>query len=269
MSFQARILPFFCVNAFGEGLLLSGLSVRRYAATLSLIIALASAAFPGRAEDLPILAQLIPVQDTILSTEMDGRLLAFSGEEGARVGSGDIVASINCDREEARLFAAGAAVNAAEIKLASLRKLVKLRSATEMEMRLAGAEYERARGEETVLKAMVNACVIRAPFPGIVAVHHVKAHQYLRTGQEVATIFDDSKLRASFLAPSDWLTTRKPGDMLAIRVIETGESREARILRLGSMVDAISRSVEVEAELEGDISGLSPGMSAEILTPGL
>lgn len=235
----------------------------------ALCLALASLMLPARAEELPIIAQLVPAQDTILSTEMDGRLLAFGGEEGKRVNAGDIIASINCDREEARLFAAGAAVKAAEIKLASMRKLVKLRSATEMEMQLAGAEFERARGEETVLKAMVNACVIRAPFPGIVAVHHVKAHQYLRTGQEVATIFDDSKLRASFLAPSDWLTTRKPGDMLSIRVIETGESREARILRLGSMVDAISRSVEVEAELEGDISGLSPGMSAEILTPGL
>lgn len=235
-----------------------------YKLTAALLLAAPAAA----AQELPILARITPAQETILSAEMDGVLTRFSEDEGESVGEGEVIATIRCDREEARLAAAAAAVRAADVRFVSLTRLVELRSATKMEAQVAEAERERARAEELVLKTLVNSCAIRAPFSGVVASHLVEAFQFVRTGQEVITLFDGSKMRATFLAPSSWMNERQAGDLLGLKVMETGAIYEARIIRMGSVVDPVSRTVETEAEILGDISRLAPGMTAEIIPPG-
>lgn len=218
--------------------------------------------------DLPILVQLKPVSETILSAEMQGRLVSLLVEEGDSVVSGQTLGEIACAEQRGRLSSFEAAVEAAELELEATRQLQTYNSATELQVQIREAAVSRAVADAAVQSAMVERCVIAAPFDGRVSNIEVFEHQYLGEGQPIFEVIDDSSLKASFLAPSDWLSWLAIGDEMSIRVIETGTEELIRISRIGVRVDPISRSVRIEATLPKVEGRLLAGMSAQLLPRG-
>ncbi|MEM7405849.1 MAG: efflux RND transporter periplasmic adaptor subunit [Pseudomonadota bacterium] len=208
-----------------------------------------------------IRVQLSARDDTTLSAEMDGRVLAFAGREGATFRKGDELVTFDCRVQRAELARAIALRKAARDRARVVDRLVTLNSASELEALSARAALEEAQANVQLSTAIVSRCVIKAPFDGSIAAEEADEHAYVTAGQPLLKIHNPDTLEAELLVPSHWLQWLAVGASFEVFIEESQQAFRARVARLGSEVDPVSQSVKIFGTLDGDLSRLMPGMS--------
>lgn len=223
--------------------------------------AAASEPLPGETE---ILAQLAPRQQTVLSSEIAGRIDRLPLKEGMAFKAGQLLASFDCAVEKARVRRAKAQATAARKKLSVAERLLEFNSSTALETEVAAAELAKAQAEVHAEAAIVSKCRLEAPFAGKVAEVSVFRHQFVKAGQPLMRVIDDSALEVEFLAPSSWLSRLRPDQVFDIEVVETGTKHSVRVARLGADIDPVSHSIKVVGEIAERPRGLMAGMTGRI-----
>lgn len=238
--------------------------IARLAIVILTWMAGAAAAADLLSDDANIVAQLVPRQQTVLSSEIASRIDRLSLREGMTFAAGQILVAFDCAVERAKLERARAAATAAERKFDAAKRLLAFNSSTELETEVAAAEAAKAQAEVNAEAAVVSKCVIKAPFRGKVAEVSVFEHQFVNAGQILMRIFDDDALEAEFLAPSSWLAWLRPGQRLQLDVTETGTTHDVRITRLGANVWAVSHTIKVMGEVIYRTPDLMVGMTGKV-----
>lgn len=208
-----------------------------------------------------IRAQLTPVRYTTLSSEISARIDRIATRVGERFSRGDVLVSFDCAIQRAQLARAAAVEAQAQKTLAISKRLASLKSIGQLEVDAAEAEVQKAAAEHAIAAASVEKCMIKAPFSGVTVEQKAREFQYATPGQALLDIVDDGDLEIELIAPSRWLPWLRPGVAFTLHIDELDRSYDARVTRLGGRVDAVSQSVKVIGEIEGDAAGLLPGMS--------
>lgn len=215
-------------------------------------------------DEAAVVAQLVPRQQTILSSEMTGRIDRLSLKEGMTVVAGQTLVVFDCAAEWARLERARMSATVAKRKYDAAKRLLTLSSSAELEAEVAAADAARAEAEVKTEAAVTSKCVIKAPFKGRVADIGVFEHQFVGAGQVLMRMFDDEALEVEFLAPSSWLSWLRPGQGLQLDVAETGTTHDVRVTRLGANVWPVSHTVKVIGEVVHRTPDLMVGMSGRV-----
>ena len=98
-------------------------------------------------------------------------------------------------------------------------------------------------------------------FDGRVARVHVKEGQGVGAGAPVVDLVGTGTPKARLNVPSNWISWLKPGAHLDATIDETGQRYQLTVTRLSGRVDAVSQTIEIEADFTGDTSRVLPGMS--------
>lgn len=243
-----------------------GMAISMVAALLALIPICARAA-PTHFTASPtseIHAQLKPRQETVLSSELDAEIQRFSIRDGERFAKKQVLVRLDCALQQARLTKMKATLAGAE-KVAKIKKrLLELNSAGTLEVALARIEVDKARADIRAQSIVLSKCTVSAPFSGRVVAVKAKEHQFVRVGQALLEILDDSSLDIDFIAPSGWSSWLKTGREFSILINETKRSYPGKVVRLGAKVDPVSQSVKVMGTVSGRFPELMPGMSGRI-----
>ena len=236
----------------------------------------------------------IVVEDQVeVAAQRDGVVTEVLAETGAPVKKGQLLAKLDDRQLTADRDAAAAKARSAEADLknweagANVARAERDRSeemwkahiiAKEQEEKAgyqydaAAFEVERQREDMKYAQAMARSLDlelektrITAPFDGVVA------RRYTRTGQEVAKndrlfwISAVAPLRVKFALPEAYLGRVKKGTELVVAAAATpDESHSARVVLVSPVVDPSSDTIDVTAELEGPVTNLRPGMTANI-----
>ncbi len=209
----------------------------------------------------PVRALVVADQETTLASQMSGRILDLPRRPGDAAKQGETLVKFECAEPKARVDMAKAELQAARLQHEAKLRLQGLKSASELDVELAAAAVDKARGQLALTQAELERCTITAPFAGRVAKWHVKPHQTLAAGQPIVDLVADGKLRLRLNVPSAWLAWLKPGYAFEVAIEETGVGYPLKLDRIHPRVDAVSQTVEVEAVFTGDTAGLLPGMS--------
>lgn len=225
--------------------------------------------------------------------QREGVVRQLIAEEGRRVQAGEVLGRLDdramqseLDKARADLLVAQNNVKYKEAenqaKEANLKRAQLLRSSglsSDADLEQAQFEAKATAYEIDSWKAMVKSnqaeiqslqieleqTQFRAPFSGVVA------RRYVRVGQSVTK--DDPCFRVSQLAPLQVnfqvpeSLGEKPavGSRVRLNVLSNASrSLSAKIIKVGPTIDPASDSFDVTAELDGDVSGLSPGMSVHV-----
>jgi len=209
----------------------------------------------------PVRAQLVSRHNTILSSELSGRVEKFPNREGESFNKGDMLFGIDCTLHRARLAKAQA-------QLAEFRKinevnsnLDRLGSISTLEIEVSAARLGAASAELKIMKAMAERCVIRAPFSGKVVESFAVNHQYVAEGQQMLEIIDDGALEVETLVPSIWLSWLKKNHEFYVAIDESGQRLSANVSRISPMIDPLSRTVKIFGSIDLSHKNLVPGMS--------
>ncbi len=206
---------------------------------------------------------VVAPQETLLSAATTARIARLPVSLGERVTAGQTVATFECDELRARVDAAKAELTSARVQHEAKLKLQGLQSAAEVEVELAAANVDKAASQQRVAEAQLAQCTLPAPFAGRVARIHVKVGQGVTPGVPMMEIVGGGALKARLNVPSKWLAWLKPGAWMRGSVDETGKPVMLRVARISGRVDAVSQTVEVEADITRSEGTVLPGMSGQ------
>jgi len=123
-----------------------------------------------------------------------------------------------------------------------------------------------ARDIEESLQLELEKTRITAPFDGVIARRYIRVGQTMTRGDRVFWVTSTGPLRVRFTLPSRLLTQVKIGQRVSLTVPDETPAIEhaAQIIQMSPVVDPGSDTIEVLAELRGNVQGIRPGMQADV-----
>ena len=229
---------------------------------IALLAAVGLLVSPAQAQDMgEIRVLLTPELETTLASPMLGRVKNVNVSLGSSFEKDAVLVDFYCDEQAARERIARAEVAGARENYEAKLRLQGLQSAGEVEVAIAAAAVDRARGELQLARVQKSQCTVSAPFAGRAVKVHVKPHQGVNAGQPLVEIVSRGPFKLRLNVPSKWLTWLKPGTPFEVKIDETGRTYAAKVTAINARVDAASQSVELEGSITESAGELLAGMS--------
>ena len=206
-------------------------------------------------------AQLIAERFTDIASGIASLVLKIDVKSGELVKKGSTLVIFDCGTLKASATIAKAHTSVATAKLASLSKLYKLNSASELEVKLASAEKTMAKAELASVNAQIKYCKIKAPYKTRVVEKYIQPYQYVEPGTPLLHIYDPDSLQVQFVAPSSGLIKLRENKAFSIHLDELDIDLTGKIIRTGGIVDPVSQTIQVYGELDSHPTTLLEGMS--------
>jgi len=203
---------------------------------------------------------LVAGQSADVAAGMTGRLTSAPYKSGQYVKRGTLIAEFDCNRQNAELKSRRAAHATQSLKYENQAELLKMGAAGSLDVSIAKSERDQIAAEVSALEIAMKDCSVSAPFPGFVTARHIDAYETAQAGQPLYSINRAGTTEVSIIAPSNWAAWVKSGARFTFKVDETGEAISAKVARLSAVVDPVSQTIEITANLIGNHKG-RPGMS--------
>lgn len=232
-------------------------------------ISAATPAATPMADPHAIRVLLTPELETILASQMLGRIASVNVGLGTRVVKGRVLMSFDCSEADARLRMAQAEYANAKESLDVKERLRKLDAAGDTEVLLAKTLADKAKAAISLTQVQMGQCLVKAPFSGYVVKLHVKPAQGVNVGVPLLEMVSDGPMKLRLNVPSRWLHALKVGTAFEVAIDETRKTYSAKVTAINARVDAVAQTVELEARVEGQPVELLAGMSGVARFPGL
>jgi len=219
-------------------------------------------------EDREISALIASGEESVLSSQMAGKIKKIHYGLGDPVTAGALLLEFECESEEALLQAAQAEYRGArESHLAKMR-LQALGAAGELEVTLAAAATDKARSQINLREAQLAYCKVMAPFSGSLVKLRIKTAESVSAGQPLLDMVNPETLKAQIFVPAAWSRWIRVGTAVMVKASDNGRTYRGKISKLNARVEGVSQSLELEARFDGPPLGLLPGMVGTVTFPG-
>jgi membrane fusion protein (multidrug efflux system) len=186
-------------------------------------------------------------------------------EDGQQVKTGEILAVLNYDEEQANLKQAQAFRGERKLALDRLLQLDERKLAAEDEIDRTRLELAQADASISAIKARISDRVIRAPFDGMVGLRYISVGALVETGELIATLDDTSQIKLDFSVPAMFLAELKPGLKIKARATALDNKEYlGEVKSIDSRVDPVTRSVQVRAVLQNPDGSILPGILMQV-----
>lgn len=146
-------------------------------------------------------------------------------------------------------------------KFEAVNQLFKENLSSFFELKEAETEIAKSKAELIIAEKNLYSTHIIAPYSGIIDTIYIEEHELPSNGKELMKIIDDEVLIARFLVPSRLFPIIRVGLPFTIHISETGQEIEVKVSRIGGMIDAVSSTMKIEAELDNHERKFKAGMS--------
>ncbi|MEZ0387741.1 MAG: efflux RND transporter periplasmic adaptor subunit [Verrucomicrobium sp.] len=237
---------------------------------------------PGKVPDSLILsAELKPVIETPVYARASGYVRKWFVDLGAKVNEGDLLAELETpelDRELAEAKATLAQSDAARNLAATTAKrwaqlaenrLVSVQEVDEkhadMVLKTAAMDAEKAKVQR--LEQLVSFAKITAPFCGTITARQVDVGQLVSAGSshELFRLARTDRLRAYIRVPQSQSRGVSIGQVAEISLPEAvGRTFEAKVIRTAGAIDAASRTLLTELDIDNSKDEIMSGSYAKV-----
>jgi membrane fusion protein (multidrug efflux system) len=211
------------------------------------------------------LGTLEPNEQVDLTLNVADRVSAIYFDDGDRVRQGNTLLSLAQREQVALVEAAEANVDEARRQQERLARLAEQQAVSQSELDEANRNLDNARAQLRAVQSRQQDRVLVAPFDGVLGFRMVSVGSYVRAGDVVARLIDDSEMNLDFSVPSRFLTTLEPGLRIEARTDDLpGETFTGSIASLDNAIDPVTRSIRVRATLPNPERLLVPGMFVQV-----
>ena len=210
---------------------------------------------------------LQPIDEATFSSETSASVEKLTVKEGSYFKAGDILLELDCRVQNAEYQKAVAQQEATNIALKSAIKLKGYDSISEYELVKARSDAAMVNADVSKLSAIVDKCVVKAPFNGAVAQLMVHEHETVKPGDPLMKIVNTDHIIVEMEVPSDWLQWLHIDSTFTVHVNEIDKSITAKIIRINPEIEPVSQTVKIVGEIETTADKLLPGMSGQASFP--
>ena len=196
-----------------------------------------------------------------IGAEINARITRLPEREGDRFRKGDIIVEFDCRKIVAEHRAATSIYNAHKVSYENQRQMLRYNAAGTLAVDQARFEMEKSLADVDGLEVKRLSCTVHAPFDGRVTEKSAQVHEIAQPNQPLIRIINESKLELVLLVPSAWLSRVTEASTFPVKIDETGETHEARIVQSTGLIDPVSQSARYIAEMVKPATTVLPGMS--------
>ncbi len=212
------------------------------------------------------LGTLTPNEVVNLTLNTADRVQSLYFDDGQRVRKGKTLLSL-AQREQIALTEQAEANSEEAIKqLERVERLANRNAVSKAELDEARRAVESASAQLRAVQSRQKDRVLVAPFDGVLGFRQVSVGSFVRPGDTVARLIDDSEMNLEFSVPSTFLRSLKPGTKVSARTDDLPDMAfDGEIATLDNVIDPITRSVTVRATLPNPDRVLMSGMFMEVI----
>lgn len=200
-----------------------------------------------------------------LTLSASDRVTAVYFEDGERVKAGKTLISLAQREQSALVEAAEATLSQARQDLDRLSPLAEQGAVSKSELEVARRNADSAAAQLRAVQSRQRDRVLIAPFDGVLGFRMVSVGSFVRPGDVVATLIDDSVMRLDFAVPSIFLMSLKPGLTIEATSKDVpGRTFKGTVASIDNAIDPVTRSVRVRAMIPNADGSLKAGMYAAV-----
>ncbi len=199
--------------------------------------------------------------ESSVATDLVARILRIPLREGETFNKGDELVAFDCTRYEAEYAAARAEISANVAQLQSNQEMRKFKAIGAKDLAISEAKANKARAEADVIHTRLAQCSIKAPFTGRIVEKMANEYDIPAAMTPLLKIVDHTRMEIEMIAPSRWLAWVEVGQSFKFTVEDIGLTLDARVVRIGAAVDAVSQTVRVIGVFAAPSQKVLPGMS--------
>lgn len=212
------------------------------------------------------LGTLEPKEVVDLTLNTADRVQSLYFDDGQRVRKGKTLLSLAQREQIALTEAADATASEAAQQLERIERLAARKAVSQSELDEAKRNVNAANAQLRAVQSRQKDRVLVAPFDGVLGFRQVSVGSYVRPGDTVARLIDDSEMNLEFAVPSTFLRSLKPGTKIVARTDDLlGTNFEGEVATIDNAIDPVSRSIKVRATLPNPDQILISGMFMEIV----
>ncbi len=235
-------------------------------------------------DDIATRVVLFPIQEATLAAPVESRVASIGFKEGESFEIDEVLLELDDLTFRQRVDRLSAAVNHSELDVQvaeeGMARAERLRNNAGGTL-ISEAEYDKAKlelsnsrsrlvaaqAELAVAERELADCRVRAPFSGRLIKWLINPHEYVRTGQPLVALLDDTKVLAAMHLASHIRPGLKIGDEVVIAVDDLPErSFTGGVYEIGGNIDAASRTFELKVLLDNPDGELIAGMAGRLVT---
>ncbi|MEP1143627.1 MAG: efflux RND transporter periplasmic adaptor subunit [Henriciella sp.] len=211
--------------------------------------------------DIEALGTLEPNEQVELSLNASDRITALYFDDGERVRQGKTLLSLAQREQTALVESAEANVEEAARQLERVVRLADAEAVSQSELDRAQRDLDSAEANLRALQSRQKDRVLVAPFDGILGFRQVSVGSFVRPGDVVATLIDDSEMNLDFDVPSIFTRSIQPGTAIVAETDDLpGIVFEGEIATLDNRIDPVTRSIRARAKIPNADQLLRSGM---------
>ncbi len=200
-------------------------------------------------------------ESVVLRPEVAGRVAAIHFKDGAVVGKGTVLVSLDASVQEAELAQAKANLGLAQATYRRNEELLGRKFISQQALDNAAAALKVQEATVQVAEAKVGKMRIKAPFNGAVGLRNVSVGDYVKEGQELINVEDIASLKVDFRLPELYLGRISRGQTVELTSDALPGQRFTAILdAVDPLVDQNGRAISCRARLDNAAGKLRPGM---------
>ena len=198
--------------------------------------------------------------------ELDGVIAALPVAEGQRVAAGDVICEIAAEDRPERLARAQATLRKAELDYAGAKKLQGRGLQSETAMAQQEVALAEARADLKRAQVEVKNLKIRAPYAGVVNSRAVELGDFIRRGEECATVLDLNPVLIVGEVSESQVGNLQPGAPASAQ-LQQGQLIEGRLRYVSQQAHPTTRAYRVEVAVPNPDGALRSGLSARMALP--
>ena len=212
-------------------------------------------------DTLSAIGTIAAVQGVTVSADLPGIVERIDFESGASVLAGDILVQLDTKQEQAQLAAVESDRDLARLNFERLKDLVQEGAISRADYDRAAAEQRQTEAKVGEVRAAIARKTIRAPFSGILGIRQVNLGQYLSAGNAVVPLQSLDPIYVNFSVPQQDAERTPVGRNVRITTPDSTDLAFAgQVTAINSVVDEVTRNVQVQATLANPQNKLRPGM---------
>ncbi len=202
---------------------------------------------------------LLPVREALLSSEINGKVIAINFRLGKSFKKGDELIKLDDVVYKASLEKALAAYDASKLSLAAAKDLRSRNDASLVDLANAQREFASAQAEKTFAERNFSACHLLAPFDGKVAGVYTRESELIEAGVPVIKVIDDSTLLGHIVLPGYLYSKIKDGMNVRLRSGSGGQKVSAVFTRIAPAINPSSGMFEAYLQIPNNNGVLKAG----------
>ncbi|EYS91815.1 hypothetical protein X471_00701 [Bartonella bacilliformis str. Heidi Mejia] len=195
-----------------------------------------------------------------------GVLDKFFVSSGAKVQEGDLIAKLDSEKEEIAVAKAKIHHDNSALTLSRIMKLRASNTATEIQEITARLELENANLALLDANLALDQRTIRAPISGTVGILPIGVGNAVSSNSVIGRIENRERILVDVWVPEQYASYLHKGDEVTIApTVQSDKNFVGRIYAIDNMIDAESRTLHVQVELQNEQETLMPGMSFSVI----